>query len=185
MKITPIDSKNNLFYVEDFYSEDLLEKIDIDKFLADSENVVEVDVGKSMGTRISIRRTVINNDLRKYTITKLEEISSAINLKVDNPVVNIWIDKEGFYMGIHEDNPAIEVSLQIYLTKDNEDFGTKFYEDFQHDYRNAKLRYDFPYKYNCGYIMISEPNQWHGYPIKLKDNERRMTTYTYLKKSDK
>jgi hypothetical protein len=33
--------------------------------------------------------------------------------------------------------------------------------------------------------MLAEPGQWHGYPITLKENEYRMTSYTYLQKADK
>ena len=185
MRITPVDDKNNLFYVEDFYTDELLSRIDINEFLNDSDNLAIVNNGNAVNTRQSLRRATINNDLRKYTLTKLEEISLLIGVEVINPTVNIWIDGPGFYMGIHEDNPVIQSSLQIYLTNDNENFGTKFYHDFQHDHRNATLRHAFPYKFNCGYLMLAEPGQWHGYPITLKEDEYRMTSYTYLQKADK
>lgn len=182
MKIEAVDDNNDLFLVEDFYPQELLDRIHLDELLT-SENLQDVNNGNSVGTRKSVRRTTLNNDLMKYTESILPQISESIGLKLSGCTVNLWIDGPGFYMGIHEDNPVIQVSLQIYLTKDDESLGTKFYYDFQHDHNKAKLRYDFPYRLNCGYIMISKPGQWHGFPVKLTENQQRLTTYTYLYKA--
>lgn len=182
MRIESVDDKNDLFLVEDFYPEELLKRIKIDELLND-ENLQDVNNGNSVGTRKSVCRPALNNDLITYTESILPDISKSIGLKLSGCTVNLWIDGPGFYMGIHEDNPVIQVSLQIYLTKDDESLGTKFYYDFNHDHTKAKLRYDFPYKLNSGYIMIAKPNQWHGFPIKLTENQKRLTTYTYLYKA--
>lgn len=182
MKIKAVDDSNDLFLVEDFYPQELLDKIKIDELL-NSENLEDVYTGNSIGVRRSVRRNELYHELIKYTDSVLSQISEAINVKLSGCTVNLWIDGPGFYMGIHEDNPAIQVSLQIYLTKDDESLGTKFYYDFQYDHTKAKLRYDFPYRLNCGYIMISKPGQWHGFPVKLTENQQRLTTYTYLYKA--
>jgi hypothetical protein len=181
MKITSVDDKNDLFLVEDFYPENILNKIKINELLT-SENLQDVNNGNSVGTRRSVRRTVLNNELIQFTESVLPQLSENIGVKLSGCTVNLWIDGPGFYMGIHEDNAAIQVSLQIYLTDDDISLGTKFYHEFNHDHTKASLRYDFPYRLNCGYIMISKPGQWHGFPVKLKDNQQRLTTYTYLYK---
>lgn len=182
MRIKSVDDKNDLFLVEDFYPHELLNRIKIDELLND-KNLQDVNNGNSIGTRKSVRRTELNSDLRKYTESILPEISKSIGVELSGCTVNLWIDGPGFYMGIHEDNPVIQVSLQIYLTEDDESLGTKFYHDFNHDHTKATLRYAFPYRINCGYIMIAVPGQWHGFPVKLNENQQRLTTYTYLYKA--
>lgn len=61
----------------------------------------------------------------------MEDITTCISQKLDLNLkligIDIWKDKEGFYINKHTDNPVINASLQVYLNHySNIDYSTKF-----------------------------------------------------------
>ena len=172
MLITPVDDKNNLFLVENVLPTTLIEAIQQEKLL-------EYNYTRDFSGQLS--RRVLTYDeaspfskIDNFLTDNISTISNAIGKKLVHLSSNIWMDDPEFHMGIHVDNPGVSIAMQLYLTNGPKDMGTKFY--YEND--STMLRYDFPYRLNCGYIMINEDNQWHGFPKISKSY--RVSSYTYL-----
>lgn len=176
MLITPVDDTNNLFYVENVYPSTLIDNIQQEKLL-------EYEYIKQERQLHSPRRRLIYDDVSsfskidKFLSENINTISKGIGKKLSHSDTSIWIDEPGFSMGIHLDNPGVGIAMQIYLNKGPKEMGTKFY----HKNDINMLRYDFPYKLNCGYIMINnDEHQWHGFPLKVPNHTYRLSAYTYF-----
>ena len=176
MIIQPIDSKNNLFYVEDVYPQSLIDAISTYDFTSTPYEKVEWQ------EHMPRRKLKFNEDnvlaqLNVCNESNLDLISKAININLMHSGTAVWLDEPGFSMGIHEDNLGVTIAMQVYLNYNDTNLGTKFY----HKNNINSLRYDFPYKLNAGYIMINESGQWHGIPNKVPNSSWRISSYTYLK----
>lgn len=172
MLITPVDDKNNLFLVENVLPTTLLEAIQHEKLL-------EYKYTRDFSGHLDRRKLIYDeaspfSRIDNFLTDNINTISKAIGKKLVNLSSNVWMDDPGFNMGIHIDNLGVTIAMQLYLTKGPIDMGTKFY----YDNDDTMLRYDFPYKLNCGYIMINDDNQWHGFP--KPSNSYRVSSYTYL-----
>jgi len=62
-------------------------------------------------------------------------------------------------------------AMQIYLSEGKGQPGTTFY----HPDRSS-IRYEIPYKINCGYLMRNHLEQWHGVQ-RNTTNEKRLSLY--------
>lgn len=167
MIISPIEQVPNLWYVQQVYDENLL-----DKFLAEAHQsyfytmLHEQENWKRKNYQqfpaSSVWNSLLNSvDYGPTTALKFTPVRHAF-----------WIDSPGFFAGIHEDNKQVVASQQIYLdTLDNA--GTVFY-DYQY-----KPLYRVPYKRNTGYFMIN-CGQLHGFPYPILQTRR--STYTWFNK---
>ena len=85
-------------------------------------------------------------------ITNALERKYNTNLKFDS--ADIWIDNKGYKLAPHTDDNRIKLSLQIYLSNDNE--GTSLYDS------QGNLQYTFPFKCNSGYSLYNGVYSHHG-----------------------
>lgn len=176
MLITPVDDKNNLFLVENIYPSSVIDSIQQEKIFDYEHTPVEWQEYKP-------RRKLVYDDISpfakidKFLSDNFGVISKAIGKKVVHSTTHIWLDEPGFNMGIHLDNPGVNIAMQLYLNKGPMNMGTKFYHKNSPD----SLRYDFPYRLNSGYIMINnDENQWHGFPSIVPNHTYRLSSYTYF-----
>jgi len=173
--ITPVDKEHNLFLVENVYSEELIAKILALDLM--SYPHTKVDWQEHMPRRrLHWDNQDILAELNRETTKNLSLISSSIGVVVNESDTNVWLDHDQFSMGIHEDNPAVDISMQVYLLPNDRGIGTKFY----HAPNERSLRHDFPYTVNTGYIMINAPGQFHGATKSAPAGTLRCSSYTYL-----
>jgi hypothetical protein len=171
MKITSVDPQRNLFFVQDVYPVDILNQLDaLDHFAGPHE---KVDWQEHFP-----RRRLLDTAykmLNDHIITQLPFISEQTGLNLKTCYTDMWLDETGFSMESHLDNPGVTNAMQVYLNHNNLNLGTCFY--------NAKkqLRFQVPYLFNCGYIMINGAEQYHGAPSRVPADTYRLNSYTHLK----
>ena len=182
MIITPVDKQNNLFAVENVYSAELIAKIQtLNLMLYPHKNP-----GASRGRRrqLMFDSQDILAQLNVETTANFEKISEVIGITIISSDTNIWLDYDQFKMGVHLDNPGVDVVMQVYLIPNINTIGTKFYYNLDRHMRWTpdlnNLRHDFPYIINTGYIMINAPEQFHGIPYSMPKDTLRCSSYTYL-----
>ena len=65
--------------------------------------------------------------------------------------LQLWKDNQGYILNSHQDNPVIDIAMQLYLFSNNESEGTTFVID------NKELH--LPFKPNTGYILWKKSNE--------------------------
>jgi hypothetical protein len=170
MIVTPCDAVPGLYLVDQVYDLQLL-----DQFLAeDLSNVPSKSL--PMQEQWTLRKnyklfpkTSCWNQLQQSV--DYSPINKMGYYKYDPMDTSYWMDLPGFTTGIHQDNPGVVVSLQVYLdTADG--LGTQFYSD------RSNLVFTVPYVKNSGYLLINA-GQLHGFPKPVA--QTRHSTYTWLK----
>ena len=175
MNIHPVDSEKNLFSITDVYSKELIDKIQKLDLLSYPHKPVEWQ-------EHAPRRLIMFDDddilaqLNKENTANMSSIADAIGVPLYKIITNLWLDHSQFNMGIHLDNPGVDIAMQVYLLPNDISLGTKFY--YSDD--ESQLRHNFPYAVNSGYIMINGPKQYHGIPVSVPANTLRCSTYSYL-----
>ena len=130
--------------------------------------------------------------LRWQSDTVIEEIheicsglTDSINKKFDDSKKNflgisIWKDHPGYTMGWHQDNPIIDVGMQIFLYDlASPEVGTVF--------RTDGKEYLVPYISNTGYINVQSQqlNTLHRPAIPLPHGQTRYSLYSVWSRSTK
>jgi len=70
------------------------------------------------------------------------------NIKLQ--ALQLWNDGKGYSMGSHQDNPVIDVAMQIYLFEDRKNEGTTFFVGDQ--------IIEVPFKKNSAYLLWKKSN---------------------------
>ena len=107
--------------------------------------------------------------LKQQSFLISKELEVKLNWKftdINKTNLSLWYDPPGFTSLIHRDfdpfkivgnNFSLPITMQVYLTDSKNDLGTKFYYD---EYK-TKIKYEFPYEINTGYLMVNDWDQWH------------------------
>lgn len=182
MKITAVDSKNDLFTVENIIPEVLID--DIDKL-----PLLDLPWETQAMQENWPRRKLLSDqipELCKFDsflqTDFLDSVEAALNIEFINKTAfsSFWLDLQGFDCAVHEDGAergyTPYMAMQLYLTECSDSLGTVFY----HDSKGKEVRYAFPYKRNTGYIMLNHPGQWHGMLVKVPVDHLRLSSYTYF-----
>ena len=174
MIITPIDHHKNLFYIENAFSQEIVEQLK-------SEDPFSYPYRKEEMQDIWPRRRLepttssVYNKLTEQLNNCVDQISTAIGYPVFVTDTGIWLDEPGFSMGKHLDNDAVVMSMQIYLNDNPAQLGTTFYN------KDGTVRHQLPYKFNCGYMMINGPEQYHGMTNPVPENSYRISSYSWIR----
>ena len=172
MTITPVDSKKDLFFVEDIYPEDLLiDIINTNHLQADSEKQnlqehyprVKIKQSNPLCSRVDAYVKSLNSYIQSATAINYLACDTAF-----------WLDLPGFDMQSHLDNDGVYAAMQIYLTENTKPMPTVFYNS------DGSIRFEPEYRVNSGYLMLNNMNQWHAMPYTVPDNEYRLTSYTWF-----
>jgi hypothetical protein len=83
--------------------------------------------------------------------------------------LSIWKDKHTYQIAPHTDNPAINISMQIYLNDNGMSLGTKF------DINNSIV--EAPYITNYGYLMDNMQDISHYYDSKAPKDYYRLSLH--------
>lgn len=196
MNIKPVDDLNNLFAVKDVLPEELLDE------LATIEDFMELQFTKMAGQEYWNRRTItvepdsVFSKINQFINSQRELISASIGENIVMACPNYWMDLEEFTVGVHVDNPNVNIVMQLYLS-DCDNAGTIFYnieedeievrDDTQKWWYNSptdtsvSIRHSFDCVKNTGYIMINNKTQLHGNPeMLLSKDDVRLSAYCHL-----
>lgn len=196
MNIKPVDDLNNLFAVKDVLPEELLDE------LATIEDFMELQFTKMAGQEYWNRRTItvepdsVFSKINQFINSQRELISASIGENIVMACPNYWMDLEEFTVGVHVDNPNVNIVMQLYLS-DCDNAGTIFYnieedeievrDDAQKWWYNSptdtsvSIRHSFDCVKNTGYIMINNKTQLHGNPeMLLSKDDVRLSAYCHL-----
>ena len=194
MNIKPIDGLNNLFAIKDVLPEELLDE------LATIEDFMELPFTKMAGQEGWNRRTItvdpdsVFSKINQFINSQRELISASIGENIVMACPNYWMDLEEFTVGVHVDNPHVNIVMQLYLS-DCDNAGTVFYnieedeieirDDAQKWWYNSpesiSIRHAFDCVKNTGYIMINNKTQLHGNPeMLLSKDDFRLSAYCHL-----
>jgi hypothetical protein len=176
MQITPVDSENNLFKIENIFSQDLVNKVL-------STDWLSLPWQRQEGQELWARRRVQDHALpwidqwHQELSQRWSEIEQQLGSKL-HPYFGtaFWVDEPGFTCGMHTDG-ELPGSLHINWVGP----GTTFYW-----YKDpATVRYQVPLEPNSGYIMINRHDDtgyrkllWHAMLTPVETF--RVTSYTWI-----
>ena len=172
MIITPVDNKNDLFFVENIYPQNLLDDLRAVDHLATpgrSEEMQEHWPRKKLYHTDNVYDTI-----NKYVQSVQAVIEESIKVRFTSCDTAFWLDLPGFDMENHLDNDGVFAAMQIYLTENTKHMPTVFYNS------DGSVRFQPEYRVNSGYLMLNNKNQWHAMPYTVPDNEYRLTSYTWF-----
>ena len=173
MKITAVDSAEDLFYIEDYFPTKLLD-INLDNSLPWQD---VPDHPRQMLGSNKVEKSHAFYWMYRHTRSQVKFFETFFNAGINLKVPRIWYDEPDFHMGDHIDGDWKEGlvcpdgAMQIYLSESKGQSGTTFY----HQDRSS-IRYEIPYKINCGYLMRNHLEQWHGVQ-RNTTNEKRLSLY--------
>lgn len=176
MQITPVDSENNLFRVENVFTEDLVKQIMATDWM-------NIPWQRQEGQENWARRRLDNSAL-PWIAEWDRQLSATWSFIEQRIGVNItpyfgtafWLDEDGFTCTMHTDG---ELPGSLHLTWVGP--GTTFYW-----YKDPEtIRYSVPEQPNAGYIMINQSDEtgyrkllWHAMMTPVKNF--RITSYTWI-----
>jgi hypothetical protein len=176
MQITPVDSENNLFKVEDVFTLNLVEQILATDWL-------NIPWKRQEGQENWARRRLDNstlpwiNEWDSQLGQAWDSIEEAVGIKLQPYYgTGFWLDEDGFTCDMHTDG---ELPGSLHMPWIGP--GTSFY---WHKDPNT-LRYQVPSTVNAGYIMINRADEtgyrkllWHAMLTPVKNF--RITSYTWI-----
>ena len=173
MKITAIDHRQDLFLIEDFYSQFLLNKLDNSDFTNYNFEPVVVE-GKPVRRNVTLplfTQVLLNWQSR----INCQQISKFLNQRISLKNIAVWLDESTYSMDKHLDGiDHVYIGMQIYLADGPKNLGTCFYNN------DGSVRHQFLYKKNTGYLMINNINQIHAMTVSVPENYFRVSAYHWI-----
>ena len=176
MQITPVDSENNLFRVENIFTPDLVEQVLATDWL-------NIPWQRQQGQENWARRRLENlalpwaNEWDQQLSHAWNDIATAVGIKLQPYYgTGFWLDEDGFTCSMHTDG---ELPGSLHMTWIGP--GTSFY--WHKD--PSTLRYQVSSTPNSGYIMINRADDT-GYRKLLCHamltpvENFRITSYTWI-----
>jgi len=96
-----------------------------------------------------------------------QALENKFNTELQFDSADIWIDNKGYKLAPHTDDGRIKLSLQVYLSNNNE--GTSLYD------KDGNVQYTFPFKFNSGYALYNGVYSHHG--VEEVENDGRLSLY--------
>ena len=96
-----------------------------------------------------------------------QALENKFNTELQFNSADIWIDNKGYKLAPHTDDGRIKLSLQVYLSNNNE--GTSLYD------KDGNMQYTFPFKFNSGYALYNGVYSHHG--VEEVENDGRLSLY--------
>lgn len=176
MQITPVDSENNLFRVENIFTPDLVQQVLATDWLS-------IPWQRQQGQENWARRRLENlalpwaNEWDQQLSHAWNDIATAVGIKLQPYYgTGFWLDEDGFTCSMHTDG---ELPGSLHMTWIGP--GTAFY--WHKD--PSTLRYQVASSPNSGYIMINRADDtgyrkllWHAMLTPVENF--RITSYTWI-----
>jgi len=176
VQITPVDSDNNLFKIENVFDTDLVQQILATDWL-------NIHWHRQEGQENWARRRLDNTAL-PWIATWDQQINQAwesIQQQIGISIVPyfgtaFWLDEDKFICPIHTDG---ELPGSLHMNWIGPATAFYWYKD------SKSLRYQFEAQPNTGYIMVNQSDNteyrkllWHGMLTPVKNF--RVTSYTWM-----
>jgi hypothetical protein len=169
---TPVTDKFRL--INNVLSQDLLDKIK--KFIDTVDNSEwKLVPWQEFNPRTAIHwipESVIE-EIHCIGVNLTDQINKIFNISDKKfQGLQLWKDIPGYINPRHQDNPIIDVSMQIYLFDCPSKYGTTF--------ELEKEQLNLPFKHNTGYIINQKPvneRLWHWTTNRLVDDYDRYSLY--------
>jgi hypothetical protein len=164
-----------LFFLKSFINPTLLDKLL--NYISTEELCWLPETNQEYQNRLKLN-WVFNTVVEEMHIV-LENLTIALNQKFNrnNKFIGltIWKDQEGYTISKHnKDNPIIDLAIQIYLTDDAVNLGTKF------EYNN-KI-FSTKYQKNHGYLYDNSQGVTHYMTTPVPKNHVRYSLYAMWSK---
>lgn len=192
MKITAIDNRNDLFFLENIIDDDLIKEFN-------RENI-NLYKWKLQEWQESVPRHVLTAHsgsvlarIKTQLLNIPKQLNAVLGTSFRTITVNCWHDLEKFEFKTHIDNPAVQTVMQLYIGEASEDLGTVFYNAQDQDVEdkedkqkwhlvnhNLPVRRNFKYIPNTGYLMFNNRTQAHGVVGEVTHNDKRVSCYCYI-----
>ena len=193
MIISPIDSKKDLYQINNIITEDLLTALAKEPLeaLPFSKMDWQADVPRR---KLEQMPGSILNKIHEHINDQKVFIGYSIGQEVKKIDTAFWLDQEGFTYSPHIDNPGVDKVMQIYLSNCPK-AGTVFYninesavtvkddeQTWHYEGSNppTDIRKAFDFKTNSGYLMINHKTQLHGVPYVVGKNDVRLSVYCWI-----
>jgi hypothetical protein len=196
MNIDPIDDGNDLFAISDVFPSELLTRLhtkDLNQYKWQREHMQEDLLRCKLLYNDSDILKEFDTFINKKDI--IEQLSDTFSETFHGVSCNFWLDKPGYTISNHPDNPAVKHVIQIFLWPNNIKLGTTFYHnktttsefdnngswEFPTDdnINNLKLRKKFDYQINTGYVM-NNLYQIHGMTEPVPQDSIRFSLYGHI-----
>jgi len=176
MQITPVDSDNNLFKIENVFTPDLVTQIM-------STDWLNIPWQRQEGQENWARRRLVNTALPwiaawdQQIIKSWGSIQEHIGIKISAYFgTAFWLDEDGFICPMHTDG---ELPGSLHMNWIGPATSFYWYKD------PGALRYQFESQPNTGYIMVNQSDNtgyrrllWHAMLTPVKNF--RVTSYTWM-----
>ena len=130
MNIDPIDDGNDLFAISDVFPSELLTRLhtkDLNEYKWQREHMQEDLLRCKLLYNDSDILKEFDTFINKKDI--IEQLSDTFSETFHGVSCNFWLDKPGYTISNHPDNPAGKHVIQIFLWPNNINLGTTFYHN--------------------------------------------------------
>jgi hypothetical protein len=174
---------SRMFFIDNFFEPEMVDYI-CELFQTDGDHWAVTDQFKHSPGRMAWIETSNNlGEIVKFP--KLEfigehcramipAISDILGKKVKFSRVDLWRDREGYYLPAHYDQGDVDYGLQIYFgtaTTTNPRLGLTIYKDIK------TPLYQMVYRSNCGYLVDDAWTVMHGMQEAIEPPYERWSVY--------
>lgn len=125
MNISPVDSQNNLFQVENVFPEEVIQ--DVHRLDLMNLSYKNQDQQEQLPRRVLIDdEDIVLNTIQSQRWDLMEAVSSVSGYTYTQASYLFWLDLPGFTFFRHFDNSSVDAAMLVYLTT-CPDAGTAFY----------------------------------------------------------
>mgnify|MGYP001162409813 CR=1 FL=1 len=196
MKIAAVDNGADLYSISDVFELSLIQELhkkDLYSYKWEKENW-QSDL---LRRKLKYANDDILNELYTTLNSKenIQQLSDTLGKHFHGVDCMFWLDEPGYQISNHPDNTAVTDVIHIYLWPNTKDIGTTYYHNVagqdeldergawatpSHDnINNLKLRKQFEYVVNTGYIM-KNVYQIHGMQVPVPANSIRFSLYGHI-----
>jgi len=143
---------DQLYLLNNVFPEELLKKL--------RKTIEQTDDWAPLEHQEWLNRSVLHwvpdsavEELHMASDNLTDMVNNFFNINVEFQCLQIWRDQHLYDLNTHQDNPVIDVALQVYLWDCPEGYGTTFYTD------NKQNVVDIPFKHNTGYLLWKKSNE--------------------------
>ena len=196
MKITPVDKGTDLFSVSDVFEVSLLQELH-KKDLYSYEWQREDWQSDLLRRKLKYTESDILHELYQTLNSKenIQQLSDTLGKHFHGVDCMFWLDEPGYQISNHPDNPLVTDIIHIYLWPNEKKLGTTYYHNIagedeldgrgawetpsQENIHHLKLRKQFDYEVNTGYIM-KNVSQIHGMTQPVPQDSIRFSLYGHI-----
>lgn len=169
LKTTPDTDCPGLFFLSDFLYPALLDKLI--NFITTNDLDWQIQELQEYENRLKIN-WIFDSPIEEVH-TVMDQLTESLNEKFCTNCkfigISIWKDQEGYSISKHVDNKIIDLAIQIYLSGETENLGTRF------EYDNKSFQAQ--YQKNYGYLVDGNKKLVHSMSSPVPRGHTRYSLY--------